>query len=496
MPEGIALDTRDPNLVANTVKVWLGNPVSRGLLKFACGKTNNGDNRLELALRKCAGEPVKGDWKDDLAYKIVSFAIKRGAKSFGVPHSEMRTGLKDIVLRRALVNVLEGIAYYGIQRPQTTISPFLVVWNFTHACNLRCKHCYQDAEGFAEDELTTEDAKRVVDEFHESGVVAIAFSGGEPLIRPDFFEIAEYAVRKGFYLSVATNGTLLTDKMVKKIKDSGIEYVEISLDGFEKEHDEFRGLKGAWKKTCEGIRNCVEAGLDTCVATTVTKRNFRDIRKLLDFVENNLKANRLIAFNFIPTRRGKDIMSEDLEPEEREELQKFLYSKLTDSSCKLNVLSTAPQYARIALEFAGGATVTTHFTNKAAMGMKGRTKKLGEFIGGCGAGRLYCGLEPNGDIQPCVFIPIKIGNIRKDRLKYVWGTSPVLKRMRERESFVGCGKCEYRYVCGGCRARAYGYFGDVQAPDPGCINNRKYWEMLKRGEELKISVERKRFFLF
>ncbi len=488
--------TRNVNLVANTVKVWLGNPISRGLLKFVCGKRRNGENRLEFALKRFTGEPVKGDWKDDIAFKIVKFAIKRGAKSFGVSLKEMKTGLKDIVLRRALVNVLEGIAYYGIQRPQTTIAPFLVVWNFTHACNLRCKHCYQDAGGFAEDELTTEEAKRVIDEFYESGVVAIAFSGGEPLIRPDFFEVVSYAASKGFYLSVATNGTLLTKKMVKKIKESGIEYVEISLDGFEKEHDEFRGLKGAWKRTCEGIRNCVEAGLDTCVATTVTKRNFKDIPKLLDFVEKDLKASRFIAFNFIPVRRGNEMIGDDLEPEEREELQSFLYSKLKDKSCRLSVLSTAPQYARIAMEFTEGPTVTTHFTNKAAMEMKGKTKKLGEFIGGCGAGRLYCGLEPNGDIQPCVFIPIKIGNIRKDRLKYVWATSPVLKKMREREKFIGCGECRYRYVCGGCRARAYAYFGDVQAPDPGCINNLKYWEMLKHGEQLKIPIERKRFFLF
>ncbi|NIO19737.1 MAG: radical SAM protein [Candidatus Aenigmarchaeota archaeon] len=496
MPEETNLDTRDPHLVANTVKVWLGNPVSRGLLRFVCGKSKNGENRLELALKKCAGEDVRGDWKDDLAYRIVRFAINKGAASFEVPDKEMELGLNDIVLRRSLVNVLEGIAYYGVQRPQTTISPFLVVWNFTHACNLRCKHCYQDANTFMHDELTTEEAKKVVNEFHESGVVAIAFSGGEPLVRPDFFDVASYAASKGFYLSVATNGTLLTKKMAKKIKDSGIEYVEISLDGFEKEHDEFRGLKGAWKKTCEGIRNCVEVGLDTCVATTVTKRNFKDIKRLTEFVENDLKAKRLIAFNFIPVRRGNEMIEHDLEPEQREELQGFLYSKLMDKSCKLNVLSTAPQYARIAMEFAEGPTVTTHFTNKISMGMKGKTKRLGEFIGGCGAGRLYCGLEPNGDIQPCVFIPIKIGNIREDRLKKVWATSPVLKRMREREKFIGCGECKYKFVCGGCRARAYGYFGDVQGPDPGCINNKKYWDMLKQGKELKVAVERKRFFLF
>lgn len=151
---------------------------------------------------------------------------------------------------------------------------------------------------------------------------------------------------------------------------------------------------------------------------------------------------------------------------------KFLYSKLIDRSCPLDVFSTSPQYAVSATEFKDGLSIPTHFANKKALEMlKGKAKSLSEFIGGCGAGRLYCGLEPNGDIQPCVFIPIKIGNIREQTLKDIWQNSPVLEKMRNREKFEGCGECEHRYICGGCRARAYGYFGDVAGPDPGCSKN-------------------------
>lgn len=476
-------NTMDANLVANTVKTWVGNPLSRGLLRLLSGNNGKG-NRLDFALKRYARmENGNGDFdfRDRIAYSIVKFILDRGAKSFGISASDIRNGLRDDVSRRALVNVLEGIAQNGVRKPQVTAAPFLVVWNFTHACNLRCKHCYQNAGGFLPDELTTEEAKKVIDEFYESGVVAIAFSGGEPLLRNDFFEVAGYAKEKGFYVSIASNGTLITKEVAKKLKEC-VEYVEISLDGFEKEHDNFRGISGSWKKACRGIENCVKAEIDTCVATTVTRHNIGNIPKLADFVEKRLGVRRLIVFNFVPTRRGKDIIDSDISPQERQKLLEFLYSKLVDNNCKLNVLTTAPQYARIAFDFPYGPLVSTHFTNKSMMGMKGRARTLGEFIGGCGAARLYCGLEPNGDVQPCVFIPITIGNIRKDKIKELWRKSETLRVIRNREKFTGCGKCEYRYVCGGCRARAYGYFGDLAGPDPGCIHNTRYWEDLKSGK--------------
>lgn len=473
---------QEADLVANTVNKWLGNPVSRLALRFVSGRNRYG-SRLELALRNYAGEDVKQDFRGRIANRVVGFVIGKGLESFGVSRKEMEKSLKKVVMRRAIVNVLEGIAKYGVQRPQTCAAPFLIVWDFTKRCNLKCKHCYQAAEAREmPDELTTEEAKRVIDEFEEAGVVAIAFSGGEPLLRRDFFELARYASGRGFYVSVASNGTLITGEMARKIKRAGVDYVEVSLDGFEKTHDRFRGIPGVWKRTCRGIRNCVEVGLDTCVATTVTKWNLKEIPELIEFVENELKAKKIMFFNFIPTRRGRDIVKQDISPQEREELLKFLYSKLTDKKCKLRVLSTAPQYSRVAREFAKGPAVATHFTNKKAIRLlSGRTKTLTEFIGGCGCGRLYAALEPNGDVYPCVFMPIKIGNIREQKLRDIWDNSEVLKKLRDRDKLKGCGTCPDKYICGGCRARAYGYFGDVQGPDPGCINNLKYWEKLKSG---------------
>jgi len=466
----------EADLVANTVQTWLGNPISRSLLKWASKRTENG-SRLEVALKKYVGEVQKLGFQEKIAYLTVKLALDKGSESFGVSKEQMVESLKKPMIRRALANVLEGIGYYGVQRPQTTAAPFLIVWNFTRQCNLRCKHCYENAGPKpAPDELTTEEAKQAIDEFADAGVVALSFSGGEPLLRKDFFEVAEYADEREFYVSVASNGTLITEEVAQKMKEKGIQYVEISLDGFEKTHDEFRGMPGAWKRAVEGIKNCVNVGLDTGVATTATHYNFEEIPKLAEFIEKDLYAKRFMVFNFIPVNRGKEIVNQDLTPKEREELLDFLYAKLIDESRKLDTFSTAPQYAVTSLKFAFGPVVATHFTNRAATEMlKGRAKSLTEFIGGCGAGRLYCGIEPNGDIEPCVFIPIKVGNIREKSLVDIWRNSPILKQIRSRDAFKGCGECEYKYICGGCRARAYAYFNDLQGPDPGCSTNEKYW---------------------
>ncbi len=464
--------------VVKTIERWLGNPLSKALLKSTLKRDKKGETKLEKALRKYTGEKIEVDW---LTFQIAKKAIEKGAESLGISKEKIKNSLKAPIIRRGLVNILEGIAYWGVKRPQITAAPFLIVWDVTYACNLKCKHCYASAGKKAPDELTTKEAKEAIDLFRKIGVVAIAFSGGEPLVRKDIFELIEYAKKRDFYVSMASNGTLITKKIAQKLKEVGLDYIEISLDGFEKTHDNFRGIKGAWKKAVQGIRNCVEVGLDTCVATTATHYNLQEIPKLVDFVEKELKANRFILFNFVPTRRGKEIKEKDLTPKEREELLELLYSKLVDPNCPLDTFSTAPQYAVISARYPTGPAVATHFTNKKALEMlKGKTKALTEFIGGCGAGRLYCGMEPNGDIQPCVFIPIKIGNIKKDDFLEIWRNSPVLKEIRERDKFEGCGTCKYKYICGGCRARAYGYFGNLKGPDPGCFYKKEYWENLNK----------------
>lgn len=288
-------------------------------------------------------------------------------------------------------------------------------------------------------------------------------------MRRDFFDVAEYAAVKGLYVSVATNGTMLTEKSVERLKQSGVSYVEVSLDGAKSDsHDSFRGIRGAFNRTVEGIRNAVKAGLFTGIATTSTKENLYEIPEIVELTKG-LGVSRLIVFNFIPTGRGEEIVEVDLSPEQRENLLKYLYKELSSGS--IEALSTAPQYARVCLQqsLAEGRSTTapTHF---AAMNLSSRTRQLAEFLGGCGAGRLYCAIQPNGLVTPCVFMPIVIGDLRKQSLREIWSTSKVLRDLSDRRALKGrCGRCPYKYICGGCRARAYAYHGDYLAPDPGCI---------------------------
>jgi radical SAM protein with 4Fe4S-binding SPASM domain len=184
-----------------------------------------------------------------------------------------------------------------------------------------------------------------------------------------------------------------------------------------------------------------------------------------------------MAFNFIPAGRGEEIKKTDLSPEEREEMLRMLWDEL--KTRKINVLSTAPQFARMALQQEKKweeKVIPTHFCNPK---LAGQLLDLAEFIGGCGAGRFYLGMRANGDLQPCVFFPLKLGNILRDDFEELWINNSILKELRNKDMLKdNCGKCEYRYYCGGCRARAYGYTNDYLFPDPGCINNKEMYKTI------------------
>ena len=400
---------------------------------------------------------------------VIKMALKLGCMAFNVSWEETINALKVPYFKKGLLNVLNGIGMYGVTRPYRIPAPFLVVWNYTNACNLRCKHCYQRADKPTPDELTTRERFAVVDQLDENNVSALAFSGGEPLMRKDFYKVAKYAYDKGLHVSVATNGTLLTKDVATRLKNSGVGYVEISLDGATKEtHESFRGVKGCFEKALRGIRNSVEAGIYTCIATTATEHNLDEIPRIIDLAKK-IGVKRVIVFNFIPTGRGEEIVHLDLSPTEREDLLKYLYEELAGG--QIETLCTAPQYSRVCLQqsLARGKDLLspTHF---AALDFHGKAKHLADFLGGCGAGRLYCAIQPNGLVTPCVFMPIVVGDLRKRSLREIWLNSKVMNDLRDREKLEGrCSHCEYKYICGGCRARAYAYYGDYLAPDPGCI---------------------------
>lgn len=315
----------------------------------------------------------------------------------------------------------------------------------------------------------------MIEELDRNFVPVLAFSGGEPLTDPDFFPVAELAASKEIYLSVATNGVLLTKDMCRRLKDVGVRYVEVSLDSsYPEYHDVFRGISGLWKKTVEGIENAVKAGLLVGVAPTITRDNLRDLQNLYQLTQN-LGAHRFYAFNFIPTGRGREIVEHDLSPQEREEMLDILYDCLMEK--KIAVFSTSPQFGRKCLENdARGVVITGHYSvSEGAL-----ARIAAEYVGGCGAARAYCAIQPDGTVAPCVFMSIPVGSLREKAFEEIWNESLVMQELRDRERYKPhCGVCDYRSVCGGCRARAYAYFSDYLGPDPGCKWNRKLWDIYR-----------------
>jgi radical SAM protein with 4Fe4S-binding SPASM domain len=453
------------------LKSTIGNPVTRKLLSGFGFCETCGKHRLEVALELYVGVRTDACFKCRLGEKALRGVLKTGGKAFGVEPQELKEQFRHPHMRKALANVLTGIAHFGVQRPFVTGAPFLVVWDITYSCNLKCKHCYASAGKSLKDELTTEEAKQGIDALNHASVPIIAFSGGEPLVRKDIFELTRYAYDKGMHVAVATNGTLISKEKAREMKQAGIRFTQISLDGASAEtHDSFRGINGVYEKTIRGIKNCVDEGFFVNVAATATKYNYEEIPKLIDLCEA-LGVNWFMLYNFVPTGRGEFIAENDLSPSEREHILKEIWERLKSGS-KVNVLSTAPQFARVALESEIGQNeriVPTHFANPS---LPGKLVNLAEFIGGCGCGRLYCAIRANGDIEPCVFFPLKVGNIREDDFEDLWRNNSILRDLRNKDILEGsCGECDYRYYCGGCRARAYGYTGNYLAADPGCIRN-------------------------
>ncbi len=454
-------------------------PMTKKMLQLSlkkCGKC--GRTVLEAALDDYAGKTdVKCDRCNSLYSQVIGFWVEFLRRGLGFKRAKVEKLLTDPYARRAVLNLTKSFAYLGIKKPMSLYAPFLVVWDFTHKCNLSCKHCYSNSGAVKEDELSTSQALAVVDQLADAGVTALAFSGGEPLTRKDFFEVARHAADRGLYVSVASNGTLLTKENVQKLKQAKVNYLDVSIDGATaKTHDDFRGVPGTFDKAVAGLKICVEADLCVCIATTVGKNNMAELPAIIDLAEE-IHAERFTYFNFIPTGRGKAHFDQDLSPQEREEVMQYLLNRMS-AGCKTTILATAPQLARVALQCQGPAGTGEVIMSMAHMQTVRVTKKavpLADFIGGCGAGRLYCSLSPQGDVHPCVFLPVNVGNLKTEKFQDIWLNAPLFKSFRNRANLKGaCGKCDYKFICGGCRARSAAYHnGDMLSGDPGCLQGVK-----------------------
>ena len=335
----------------------------------------------------------------------------------------------------------------------------LVAWETTRRCNLTCKHCRAAAEDHVyNDELTTEESFRLLDQIREVGQPIIILTGGEPLLRDDIFDIAAYGDKIGLRMVMAPNGTLLDEGNVKRLKESGVKRISVSLDGATAaSHDAFRGLDGAFDRAVNGIKIAKAAGLEFQINTVITKTNLDEIPAILSLAEE-LGAVAHHIFLLVPTGRGKYIVDTAIDAKEYEKTLNWFYDQRDKTSLQLKA-TCAPHYYRILRQRAKAEGKKVSF----------ETHGLDAVTRGCLAGTGFCFISHVGRVQTCGFLDVTCGDIKTRHFKDVWENSEVFNKLRDFNNLdPKCGICEYKQVCGGCRARAYEATGNYMAQEPLC----------------------------
>ncbi len=328
----------------------------------------------------------------------------------------------------------------------------IVSWMTTNRCNLKCSHCYQDAGSCRDNELSTEEGKRLIDGIARAGFKIMIFSGGEPLMRDDIFELVQYAAGKGLRPVFGTNGTLIDADTAARLKQAGAASMGISLDSLDvARHDTFRGMEGAWQQAVNGMQNCRAIGLNFQIHMTVMDWNKGEVGDVIDFA-GKVGADAVYLFFLIPVGRGVYIEDTAVEVLEYEELLRTIMEKQRQVDIPIKP-TCAPQFTRVARQL--GVKLDPRFSR------------------GCLAGLTYCIISPVGQVRPCAYMTEVAGDVHDTPFEEIWQGSEVFARLRTQAYGGVCGKCGYKGICGGCRARAaYYHDGDILAEDKYCAFGR------------------------
>lgn len=350
----------------------------------------------------------------------------------------------------------------------------LVFWNITNQCNLSCAHCYINAgpDRQRKDELSLNEAKAFIDDLAEMRIPLLMFSGGEPLVRKDFWKLVAHARPMGLKLALSSNGTLITKAVAKKIKKAEIEYVGISLDGANEEtHDAIRRQPGSFSRSVTALKNCVDIGLKCGVRVTATKDNYHEIPDLLNLLIQ-LDVPRFCLYWLVPSGRGKGLFADkNLKTHEVMRIVDILYMKAKELDPEKTEILTvdAPQ---------DGIYILNRLKEENSPEYDNALKLL-QFTGdSCSAGDRIANVDPSGNVYVCQFAQLtelKVGNVKQQRFSEIWkdDTNPILSAFQNKvKNLKGkCSKCTYKQLCGGgCRIRAYFQYGDLWAEDPLCPN--------------------------
>jgi heme b synthase len=362
----------------------------------------------------------------------------------------------------------------------------LLFWETTAGCNLECIHCRRldVSQQLMKTDMTTDESLAFVDQLAAFAKPILVLSGGEPLFRPDIFQIAMHARDRGLPVALATNGTLIDEHMAHAIVDSGIRRVAISIDGADEiTHDKFRRLAGSLAAALRGFRNLRRLGMSMQINCTITNHNVHQIEQLYAMALE-LGADALHLFMLVPVGCGVQIAKSNMLPaEEYERVLNWIYDKSQLGEVQLKA-TCAPHYFRVMRQRMAGErkrksedgrpnaekrdppSVVGH-PSSVPSGMAAMTK-------GCLAGSAICFVSHTGEVFPCGYLPISAGNVKRKNMREIWSDSEIFTRLRDVDQLEGkCGLCEFKRICLGCRARAFHATGDYMAEEPFCVYEPK-----------------------
>ena len=403
--------------------------------------------------------------------------------------------------------------------------PRLIFWEVTKGCNLRCIHCRATAtELMSPRDLSTPQALDIIAQIASYANPILVLSGGEPLYRRDIFELARYATEKGLRVALATNGTMVTKDLARRIVDAGVKRVSISLDGADATtHDTFRGIPGAFDAAVYGLRNLKQLGMSVQINMTIARHNARQLPRVLDLARG-LGADALHTFLLVPVGCGVNIANEQMvAPEEYEQMLNWFYDQSLKGGIELKA-TCAPHYFRVARQrraadrraadavggngkpaapalpdaigphdtlMPGGTGIAIHphgARNAMHAGLpSGHPDGMNAMTKGCLAGSGVCFISHEGEVFPCGYLPAIAGDLRKQIFSAIWEDSVVFNELRDTNNLKGkCGCCEFRNICMGCRARAFAATGDYLDEEPFCIYQPKS-EALKERKAQPVS---------
>ncbi|MFX0042678.1 MAG: radical SAM protein [Candidatus Hodarchaeota archaeon] len=410
------------------------------------------------------------------------------AKTLEMPKNAFRKILKNSPsLKRLVLTYIEGIGIYGLRVPQVPAGPIITLWSITHRCNLNCTHCYIHQKGGMK-ELSFNEVCNVIDQLYEARNYVLGFSGGEALLRADIYEIINYASKKKMHLALATNGTLITPEVAKKLKDAGLGYVQVSIDGLEEIHNQIRG-SGVFRKAIQGIKNCIEIGLYVSMDVVITKLNVNQIHDLINLAKE-LGVSKFEILDFVPSEKAacvEDIALTPLEMEKFGVIVCDIWQQLMEENYPMTLSYKNPIFNKILAQrypnigfmpffkgtFPKDAIKFFNFSERLVKGVFGEQTPFSPFITGCESGIYVIHIKPDGDVTPCPLNPAYLGNIKKHHIQKIWQQSPILNKYRNLKFKGHCGKCVYKTVCGGCRAKVFLKTGTYDHYDHTCVLNCK-----------------------